>query len=135
MKVAVVGLGFVGLATVLAFAEKGFKVAGYDNDPARMKMLRDGKLPFHEPGLDLALIRHSGHNLTLARDIAEAMENADVAFFCVGTPSNSISCSSAAYVPPRRPDAVVVSNSIDFSPSAPMSAPSVKPKMYFVSSS
>jgi len=88
MKVAVVGLGFVGLATVLAFAEKGFKVAGYDNDPARMKMLRDGKLPFHEPGLDLALIRHSGHNLTLARDIAEAMENADVAFFCVGTPSS-----------------------------------------------
>jgi hypothetical protein len=32
-------------------------------------------------------------------------------------------------------DAVVVSNSIDFSPSAPMSAPSVNPKIFFVSSS
>jgi UDPglucose 6-dehydrogenase len=88
MKVAVIGLGFVGLATGLAFAEKGYKVVGHDVDVHRMDILRNGKLPFHEPGLDAALIRHSGRGFLLTDDISEAMHDCDVAFFCVGTPSS-----------------------------------------------
>lgn len=84
--IAIFGLGFVGLATALGFAEKGFRVVGYDNDAERMALLRSGKLPFHEPGLDDALIRHLNRNFTLVDSAQAAMSDADVVFFCVGTP-------------------------------------------------
>jgi len=54
--VTVFGLGFVGLTTALAFAEKNHKVYGIDIDMRRVNKIKAGKLPFLEPGLDEALI-------------------------------------------------------------------------------
>ena len=42
-KIAVIGLGYVGLPLGLAFAEKGFAVLGFDVDPAKIAALRDGR--------------------------------------------------------------------------------------------
>ncbi|MDR0819670.1 MAG: sortase, partial [Oscillospiraceae bacterium] len=52
LKVAVIGLGFVGLTTALGFAEKGYEVYGYDINENRTETISCGKLPFLEPGLD-----------------------------------------------------------------------------------
>ena len=41
----VIGLGFVGLTTALGFAEKGFKVYGYEIDRPRIDSLGAGKVP------------------------------------------------------------------------------------------
>jgi UDPglucose 6-dehydrogenase len=87
--IAVLGLGFVGLATALSFAEKGFRVAGYDIDPNRMALLKAETLPFYEPGLDLALVRHLGKHFTLAESPSDALVDADIVFFCVGTPAGA----------------------------------------------
>jgi len=87
--IAVLGLGFVGLATALVFADKGFRVLGYDIDRERMTMLAGGRVPFHEPGLDTVLLRQLGRNFSLARSVAEAVADAEVVFFCVGTPEGA----------------------------------------------
>ena len=84
--IAIFGLGFVGLASALAFAEKGFQVTGYDKDPERTALLSSGKLPFHEPGLDDALTRHLGNNFNVVDNPVDAMKDAEVVYLCVGTP-------------------------------------------------
>lgn len=85
--IAVLGLGFVGLSTALAFAEKGIPASGFDIDSARMGALAAGTVPFHEPGLDAALVRHLGKNFALANSVADAAATAKAVFICVGTPS------------------------------------------------
>jgi UDP-N-acetyl-D-mannosaminuronic acid dehydrogenase len=48
--VAVIGLGRVGLPLALSFADRGLRVIGIDNDPARLGALREGTMPFQETG-------------------------------------------------------------------------------------
>ena len=86
MVVTVFGLGFVGLTTAVGFAEKGVKVYGYDVDKSRCPILSSGKLPFFEPGLDKALIRHLNHNFILCEDAEAAVKESDCIYLCVGTP-------------------------------------------------
>lgn len=57
-KIAIVGLGHVGLPTVLGFAELGFQVVGADDDPAKARQIAHGRMPFFEPGLDERLRSH-----------------------------------------------------------------------------
>jgi UDPglucose 6-dehydrogenase len=93
--ISVIGLGFVGLATALSFAEKGSRVTGFDIDVDRMATLRAGQLPFYEPGLDTALARHLGRGFVLADSTAAALHSAEIVFVCVGTRAN---CEGAADV-------------------------------------
>ena len=48
--VAVIGCGRVGLPLALAFADRGLRVVGVDNDAAVLAAVRDGRMPFAEPG-------------------------------------------------------------------------------------
>ncbi len=86
MVVTVFGLGFVGLTTAVGFAEKGVTVYGLDVNTKRMDILKEGKLPFHEPGLDEALVRNLGKHLHLTEDAASAVAASDCIYYCVGTP-------------------------------------------------
>lgn len=47
----VVGLGYMGLPTALLLARSGITVNGYDIDRKKIELLKQGKLPFEEPGL------------------------------------------------------------------------------------
>lgn len=84
--VTVVGLGFVGLTTALGFAEYGHKVYGIEVNPARMATIQSGKLPFLEPGLDEALIRHLNQNFIPTTDWEAAVADSEYVYYCVGTP-------------------------------------------------
>ncbi|MGQ3686230.1 MAG: nucleotide sugar dehydrogenase [Candidatus Loosdrechtia sp.] len=42
-KIAIIGLGYVGLPLVLAFCKAGFRVTGFDVDPEKAEKLRQGK--------------------------------------------------------------------------------------------
>jgi UDPglucose 6-dehydrogenase len=86
MKVAVFGLGFVGLTTALGFADKGFTVRGYDINEARSAEIREGSIPFLEPGLPEALSRTLGNGFAVTESAESAISDCDMAFFCVGTP-------------------------------------------------
>nr|WP_312577411.1 nucleotide sugar dehydrogenase [Sedimentibacter sp.] len=84
--ITVFGLGFVGLTTALGFAHYGYKVYGIDVDENKKSILRAGKLPFLEEGLDDAMIKHLGKNFEIIDDVKTAIKNSDIIFYCVGTP-------------------------------------------------
>lgn len=84
--ITVFGLGFVGITTALAFAEKGNRVYGFDIDDNRSKLIISGKLPFVEPELHAVLNRHLNKNFTLVNNIEDAVNESDFIFLCVGTP-------------------------------------------------
>ncbi len=84
--VTVFGLGFVGLTTALGFAHLGCKVYGVDVDAERKKILRAGKLPFLEPHMDKVLAEHLNKNFFVTDDVAAAVADSEIIYYCVGTP-------------------------------------------------
>ncbi|MEA2226790.1 MAG: UDP-N-acetyl-D-mannosaminuronic acid dehydrogenase [Solirubrobacteraceae bacterium] len=87
--VAIIGCGRVGLPLALAFADRGLRTIGIENDPARLDAVRAARMPFDEPGAQEALER-----VTEAGTIAWSEHTADAAgaehiVITLGTPSFS----------------------------------------------
>ena len=88
MKIAVFGLGYVGLVTALCHAADGHRIWGVDSEQAKVNRLRQGIAPIGEPGVDEHLRRALGSDaLTVTSDAAEAVAATGVALVCVGTPT------------------------------------------------
>jgi UDPglucose 6-dehydrogenase len=94
-RLTVLGTGYLGATHAVCMAELGYEVVGVDVDEAKIAKLRDGQVPFHEPGLDELLVRnlHSGR-LRFTTDYAEAAHFGDVHFLCVGTPQRKDSLAA-----------------------------------------
>jgi nucleotide sugar dehydrogenase len=88
MKVAVVGLGYVGTVTAACLASRGHDVWGVDVDAAKVDEIRGGRSPVAEPGLD-ALVAQTVADGTLHATSSgtDALDQADLSLVCVGTPS------------------------------------------------
>ncbi len=87
MRVSVIGTGYLGATTAACLAELGFEVIGLDVDEAKIDLLRSGKVPFYEPGLDELLAKNlRTGRLHFSTDFAEVAEFADLHLICVGTP-------------------------------------------------
>jgi len=87
MRLTVVGAGYVGLTTAVCFAHLGNEVMVVEKLPEKVQALKEGKVPFYEPGLEEML----RENLSLGRlffttDLKEGLDFSDVIFICVGTP-------------------------------------------------
>jgi UDPglucose 6-dehydrogenase len=88
MNVAMIGTGYVGLVSGACFAEFGVNVTCVDKDNERIKELCEGKMPIYEPGLEERVARNAEQNrLSFITDTNSAVENADIVFIAVGTPS------------------------------------------------
>lgn len=86
MRIAVVGLGYVGLVTGACVADWGHDVVGVDKDPDRLRALMDGTMPFHEPRLpDLVAAGVAHGRLTFDSDLGDAAATADIVIVAVGT--------------------------------------------------
>lgn len=86
MRIAVIGLGYVGLVTAACTAAAGHDVVGVDIDEERLARLRLGRVPFHEPGLsELVAEHHATGRLRFVADAAEAVADADLVFVAVNT--------------------------------------------------
>jgi UDP-N-acetyl-D-mannosaminuronic acid dehydrogenase len=83
--VSVIGLGRVGLPLALCFADADLSVLGVDKDADRLAALREGRMPFKEPGTDELLRRTSLELCERAADAARA----DAIVLTLGTPSFS----------------------------------------------
>ncbi|KQV19363.1 MULTISPECIES: UDP-glucose/GDP-mannose dehydrogenase family protein [unclassified Kitasatospora] len=89
-KISVLGTGYLGATHAAGLAEMGFEVIGLDVDAAKVARLARGEVPFHEPGLDVLMRRHtSSGRLRFTTDFAEAAAFADVHFLAVGTPQSA----------------------------------------------
>ncbi len=87
MVITVIGLGFVGLTTALGLAEIGHRVYGIDKSAGRFKTIASGQLPFLEPGMEEVLKRHLKNQFIPTENLAAAVADSEVVFYCVGTPS------------------------------------------------
>src|ERR1700748_1566487 len=79
MKVAVVGLGYVGTVTAACMASHGHDVWGVDVDDVKVSDIRSGRSPGAEPGLDdLVAAVVAGGTLHATTSAAEALAGADL---------------------------------------------------------
>ncbi len=92
MKLVIVGTGYVGLVTGTCFAEFGYETICVDKDIERINLLKNGKCPFFEPGMDELLKKHINDTnlLNFSTSLSESMEGADVVFITVGTPTKRL---------------------------------------------
>lgn len=85
MNLSVIGTGYVGLVAASAFADIGHSVFCVDTDSSKISLLREGKLPFFEPGLG-DLLKKNANRMQFSSDMAEAVAQSNVIFVAVGTP-------------------------------------------------
>jgi len=99
MEVCVVGTGYVGLVTGTCLAYLGRSVVCVDIDERKIQMLREGKSPIYEPGLDqLITTSIQRGNLRFSTDLASAVKESEVIFIAVGTPPLPTGKADLSYV-------------------------------------
>lgn len=96
--ITVIGLGFVGLTTALGFSDKGYSVFGYDTDQKKKEMLTKGNVPFYEPYLNEKLNQYLNKEFKIVDDLQEAVDNSEIIFLCVGTPSEADGSADLGYI-------------------------------------
>ena len=85
MKIAVIGLGFVGLTLSSVLASKGITTLGIDLDKEKCSKIVKGIPTFFEPELKKTLKKALKKNL-LITDKVSSINNCDFIFITVGTP-------------------------------------------------
>jgi len=87
-RIAIIGLGYVGLPLALRFAETGHSVVGVDSDPAKVRVLNKGKSYIrHIPSKDVSFFVQN-KQFTATSHFAEVAK-ADAILICVPTPLNN----------------------------------------------
>lgn len=99
MKITVVGTGYVGLVSGACLAEVGNDVLCLDLNPEKIRILKEGGIPIHEPGLDQVVARNvAAGRLHFTTDIEEAVRFGTVQFIAVGTPPDEDGSADLQYV-------------------------------------
>ncbi len=87
MRVTVFGAGYVGLVTGAVLAALDHQVTVIEVVKEKIVLVRQGKAPIYEHGLEAMLRRVLAANrFTITEDAGAAVESADVIFIAVGTP-------------------------------------------------
>jgi UDPglucose 6-dehydrogenase len=98
-KIAVIGTGYVGLVSGACLADFGNAVTCVDVDEAKIRALREGKIPIFEPGLDDVVSRNvESGRLSFTLDLEAAVKGAEVVFIAVGTPPADDGSADLKYV-------------------------------------
>src|SRR5213595_857707 len=90
MDLSIIGSGYVGLVTGACFADVGHNVTCVDNDAHKIEVLRAGRVPIYEPGLEELIHRNvAAHRLRFSGSIKEGVDNSQIVFIAVPTPPQS----------------------------------------------
>ena len=99
MKVTVVGTGYVGLVTGACLSEMGNHVVCLDLDERKIRILNDGGIPIHEPGVKEIVQRNvAAGRLQFTTDVAAAVAHGTLQFIGVGTPPDEDGSADLQYV-------------------------------------
>lgn len=99
MKITVVGTGYVGLVSGACLAEMGNDVLCLDLDPEKIRILEEGGIPIHEPGLDQVVARNvAAGRLHFTTDVQAAVQFGTIQFIAVGTPPDEDGSADLQYV-------------------------------------
>ncbi|MDN3920848.1 UDP-glucose dehydrogenase family protein [Roseateles violae] len=99
MKVTAIGTGYVGLVTGACLAEMGNHVVCLDVNPEKIRILNEGEIPIHEPGL-LEIVRRNvaAGRLQFTTDVDLAVQHGTLLFIGVGTPPGEDGSADLQYV-------------------------------------
>lgn len=98
-RIAVFGLGYVGITTALGFAELGHSIVGFDVSASKVESLNLGLIPIYEEGLLDSLKSSTDQNLIeFTLDPKAALKGADFVFLCVPTPMKVGGSADLTYV-------------------------------------
>ncbi len=87
-RLAVFGIGYVGVVSAACLARDGHQVIAVDVDPAKVGAINAGRSPIVEKGLPDLIAQVVGEGrLTATTDARAAVHGTDASFVCVGTPS------------------------------------------------
>ena len=86
MKISIIGTGYVGLVTGACFASLGHNVICVDVDEEKVKKINNSVSPIYEKGLEDLLKKYKS-NITATTSYTKAVQNTDMTFICVNTPS------------------------------------------------
>ncbi len=90
MKISVIGLGYVGLVTAACLAEAKHRVTGVDTNREKLQTIKEGKVPFYEPGLEPLLQQVLKKKLfAVTPDLVQAIKETEITFVCVDTPCDA----------------------------------------------
>lgn len=91
MNIICIGAGYVGGPTMAMIAAKcpKYKVTVVDINAERIAAWNSDKLPIYEPGLYEVVKIARGRNLFFSTDIAQAIDEAEVIFVSVNTPTKT----------------------------------------------
>jgi UDPglucose 6-dehydrogenase len=90
MNICIIGTGYVGLVTGACLAEFGMNLVCVDNDAQKIDLLKRGKSPIYEPGLeDMIQKNMKEERLRFSTSIKEGVTSSLVIFVAVGTPSKA----------------------------------------------
>ena len=99
MKITIIGTGYVGLVTGACLVEMGNHVMCLDVDAAKIKILEDGGIPIHEPGLlDVVKRNRTAGRLQFTTDVVAAVNHGTLQFIGVGTPPDEDGSADLQYV-------------------------------------
>ncbi|MBD2316861.1 UDP-glucose dehydrogenase family protein [Phormidium tenue] len=99
MRVCVIGTGYVGLVTGACLAYIGHDVICVDNNEEKVKLMKSGQSPIHEPGLPEVIAESIRQGrLEFTTDIAAGVQHGEILFIAVGTPSLADGRSDMRYV-------------------------------------
>ena len=95
MKLCMIGTGYVGLVSGVCFSDLGNTVYCVDKNKDKINSLNSGKIPIYEPGLEEILKKNfKQKRLIFTTDLKNAVNNSDIIFICVGTPTKKNSNSA-----------------------------------------
>ena len=88
MKICVLGLGYVGAVSAGCLAKEGHEVTGVDPERAKVDLINAGRSPIIEKDLgEIIAEQVAAGRLRATTEVADAVRHSDLAFVCVGTPS------------------------------------------------
>lgn len=86
-KVCIIGTGYVGLVTGACLADMKHRVICVDSDAEKVAMLKKGKVPIYEPGLEEIIKRNTvAGRLSFTTSIADGVRTSEIIFIAVSTP-------------------------------------------------
>ena len=89
MNISIFGLGYVGCVGAACLAKLGHHVIGVDVNENKVRLIQEGKPTIIEEGIaELCREAHDAERMTATTDVNEAVQNTDVSFIVVGTPSS-----------------------------------------------
>ena len=88
MKISIFGMGYVGVVSGACLLRDGHEITGVDPVAAKVADLLQGQSPIRESGVaELLETGHKAGRFRAATEAQDALTNCEMAWICVGTPS------------------------------------------------